>query len=139
MTAPYFHNGAIKTLTDAVRFYVRRDTHPEEWYPTDANGVVRWIGTLPKDLAGKHTITLQGSVNVGQEITIAKAGEVKEKTTTVAAETSAPMAQAAAAGETSGVPAWAWWTGALALLVIAGAGTALVVAQRRKVDAPTHL
>lgn len=33
MTAPYFHNGAIKTLTDAVRFYVRRDTHPEEWYP----------------------------------------------------------------------------------------------------------
>ncbi len=105
----------------------------------DANGVVRWIGTLPKDLAGKHTITLQGSVNVGQEITIAKAGEVKEKTTTVAAETSAPMVQAAAAGETSGVPAWAWWTGALALLVIAGAGTALVVAQRRKVDAPTHL
>lgn len=105
----------------------------------DANGVVRWIGTLPKDLAGKHTITLQGSVNVGQEITIAKAGEVKEKTTTVAAETSAPMAQAAAAGETSGVPAWAWWTGTLALLVIAGAGTALVVAQRRKVDTPTHL
>ena len=105
----------------------------------DANGVVRWIGTLPKDLAGKHTITLQGSVNVGQEITIAKAGEVKKKNTTVAAETSAPAVQAAAAGETSGVPAWAWWTGALALLVIAGAGTALVVAQRRKVDAPTHL
>ena len=105
----------------------------------DANGVVRWIGTLPKDLAGKHTITLQGSVNVGQEITIAKACEVKKKNTTVAAETSAPAVQAAAAGETSGVPAWAWWTGALALLVIAGAGTALVVAQRRKVDAPTHL
>ena len=105
----------------------------------DADGVVRWIGTLPKDLVGKHTITLQGSVNVGQEIAISKAGEVKKKATTVAAETSAPVVQAAAAGETSGVPAWAWWTGALALLVIAGAGTALVVAQRRRADTPTHL
>ena len=47
MTAPYFHNGAIKTLTDAVRFYVRRDTHPEEWYPTDANGVVQKFNDLP--------------------------------------------------------------------------------------------
>ncbi len=46
-TAPYFHNGAIKTLTDAVRFYVRRDTNPEEWYPTDANGVVLKFNDLP--------------------------------------------------------------------------------------------
>ena len=104
----------------------------------DANGVVRWIGKLPKGLTGKHTITLQGSVNVGQEITIASASEVKKKAA-VAAETSAPVAKAAEAAEASGVPAWAWWTGALALLVIAGAGTALVVAQRRKSDAPTHL
>lgn len=46
-TAPYFHNGAIKTLTDAVRFYVRRDTNPEEWYPTDTNGVVQKFNDLP--------------------------------------------------------------------------------------------
>ncbi len=46
-TAPYFHNGAIKTLTDAVRFYVRRDTNPEEWYPTDANGAVLKFNDLP--------------------------------------------------------------------------------------------
>ena len=46
-TAPYFHNGAIKTLTDAVRFYVRRDTNPEEWYPTDGNGVVQKFNDLP--------------------------------------------------------------------------------------------
>lgn len=32
-TAPYFHNGAIKTLRDAVKFYVTRDTNPELWYP----------------------------------------------------------------------------------------------------------
>ena len=73
----------------------------------DANGVVRWIGTLPKDLTGKHTITLQGGVNVGQEITISKATEVKKKTTTVAAETSAPLTQAAAGNEAGGVPVWA--------------------------------
>jgi cytochrome c peroxidase len=46
-TAPYFHNGAFKTLTDAVRFYVRRDTNPEEWYPTDSNGVVQKFNDLP--------------------------------------------------------------------------------------------
>lgn len=46
-TAPYFHNGAIKTLVDAVRFYVRRDTNPEEWYPTDSNGVVQKFNDLP--------------------------------------------------------------------------------------------
>ena len=106
----------------------------------DANGVVRWIGKLPKGLTGKHTITLQGSINVGQEITIAKAAEVKKKATTaVAAETTAPVVQAAEGSDASGLPAWVWWTGALALLVIAGTGTALVVAQRRRVDAPTHL
>lgn len=46
-TAPYFHNGALKTLTDAIRFYVRRDTNPEEWYPIDANGVVQKFNDLP--------------------------------------------------------------------------------------------
>lgn len=46
-TAPYFHNGAIKNLTDAVRFYVRRDTNPEEWYPTDSNGLVQKFNDLP--------------------------------------------------------------------------------------------
>ncbi|MFC5474779.1 cytochrome-c peroxidase [Paraherbaspirillum soli] len=29
----FFHNGYFKTLRDAVTFYVRRDTNPEEWYP----------------------------------------------------------------------------------------------------------
>ncbi len=32
-TAPYFHNGVIKTLRDAVKFYATRDTNPELWYP----------------------------------------------------------------------------------------------------------
>ncbi len=34
VTAPYFHNGKFTTLRDVVSFYVRRDTNPEEWYPS---------------------------------------------------------------------------------------------------------
>jgi cytochrome c peroxidase len=29
-----FHNGAIHSLAQALRFYNTRDTHPEIWYPT---------------------------------------------------------------------------------------------------------
>lgn len=30
----FFHNGAITSLEQAIRFYNTRDTHPEIWYPT---------------------------------------------------------------------------------------------------------
>ena len=30
----FFHNGQIKSLQDAIRFYNTRDTNPELWYPT---------------------------------------------------------------------------------------------------------
>ncbi|NLB47854.1 MAG: hypothetical protein GX814_09010 [Microbacteriaceae bacterium] len=101
----------------------------------DANGVVRWIGTLPEGLTGKHTITMQGSINVGQEITIVAADETKAagKSATVT-ETAETTAGAATPISDGGTPAWAWWTGALALLLIAGASTGLVVAQRRKAE-----
>jgi cytochrome c peroxidase len=49
-TAPYFHNGRFETLQQVVAFYVRRDTNPEEWYPTGANGVEKF-NDLP---AGLH-------------------------------------------------------------------------------------
>ncbi len=29
----FFHNGVFKNLRDALRFYVRRDTNPDEFYP----------------------------------------------------------------------------------------------------------
>jgi cytochrome c peroxidase len=51
ITAPYFHNGRFNTLTELVRFYVRRDTNPEEWYPLDANGVPRKFDDLPPAFA----------------------------------------------------------------------------------------
>jgi len=43
----FFHNGAFSNLTDVVRFYVRRDTNPEEWYPLGPDGVVRKFNDLP--------------------------------------------------------------------------------------------
>ena len=48
----FFHNGRFKTLRDALRFYVRRDTNPEEFYPVDADGVVQKFDDLPADLQG---------------------------------------------------------------------------------------
>jgi cytochrome c peroxidase len=51
LTAPYFHNGRFNTLREAVEFYVRRDTNPEEWYPTGADGAVRKYDDLPPEYA----------------------------------------------------------------------------------------
>jgi len=49
VTAPYFHNGRFATLTEALGFYVRRDTDPDEWYPLDTNGEVRKFDDLPPE------------------------------------------------------------------------------------------
>ena len=43
----FFHNGQIKTLRDAVAFYVSRDTQPEHWYPRKADGSVAKFNDLP--------------------------------------------------------------------------------------------
>ncbi len=42
----FFHNGQIKSLRDAIRFYNTRDTNPERWYPT-VHGVVQKYDDLP--------------------------------------------------------------------------------------------
>ncbi|WP_235914358.1 cytochrome-c peroxidase [Rugamonas rivuli] len=42
----FFHNGALKSLKDVIRFYNTRDTHPERWYPT-VKGVVQKYNDLP--------------------------------------------------------------------------------------------
>ncbi len=41
-----FHNGRFKSLTEALRFYVTRDTDPAAWYPT-VNGEVVKFDDLP--------------------------------------------------------------------------------------------
>lgn len=105
----------------------------------DANGVVRWIGKLPVGLSGKHTLTLQGSINVGQEIEIAQT-EVETRAATISSVAEGTEEAALISAPADGTPAWIWWTSAIALLVIAGAATGLVVAQRkRNAETPTHL
>ncbi|HVT34871.1 MAG TPA: cytochrome c peroxidase [Nevskiaceae bacterium] len=67
LTAPYFHNGYFKTLEDAVAFYARRDTSPEQWYPRDAQGRVQKFNDLPPEL--------RGNVNVDEVPYNRKAGD----------------------------------------------------------------
>lgn len=56
LTAPYFHNGRFATLVDAIGFYVRRDTNPEEWYPTTADGMVTKFDDLPAIYGGQYVV-----------------------------------------------------------------------------------
>jgi cytochrome c peroxidase len=46
LTAPYFHNGAVATLEEAVSFYATRDIDPARWYPV-VGGVVDKFNDLP--------------------------------------------------------------------------------------------
>nr|WP_205964627.1 cytochrome c peroxidase [Ramlibacter agri] len=53
----FFHNGAFSSLEDVVRFYVRRDTDPQLWYPVDAQGNVTSYNDLPAALRGNVNTT----------------------------------------------------------------------------------
>nr|WP_249148185.1 cytochrome c peroxidase [Bradyrhizobium jicamae] len=44
----FFHNGAVHSLRDAVRFYVERETKPELWYPRKADGGIDKYDDLPE-------------------------------------------------------------------------------------------
>lgn len=48
----FFHNGRFTSLRDALRFYVRRDTNPEEWYPPGSDGLPQKFNDLPPQYAG---------------------------------------------------------------------------------------
>jgi cytochrome c peroxidase len=54
----FFHNGAVRSLADAVRFYAQRDTHPGKWYPQDADGQVRKYDDMPVKFA--DNVDVQG-------------------------------------------------------------------------------
>ena len=47
----FFHNGRFHSLPEALRFYVRRDTDPQLWYPRAA-GAVQKFDDLPPALRG---------------------------------------------------------------------------------------
>jgi cytochrome c peroxidase len=44
----FFHNGAIKSLNEVIRFYNTRDTNPELWYPV-VDGVAQKFDDLPPE------------------------------------------------------------------------------------------
>lgn len=75
MTAPYFHNGRFATLKEAIGFYVRRDTNPEEWYPANPDGTVTKFDDLPALYGGRFVVRpgvvgsdagYLGNVNTGE-------------------------------------------------------------------------
>jgi cytochrome c peroxidase len=47
MRPVFFHNGALHTLSDAVRFYAERDTQPQKWYPRGQDGSTLKFDDLP--------------------------------------------------------------------------------------------
>jgi cytochrome c peroxidase len=49
MRKVFFHNGVFNNLRDVVRFYVRRDTHSQEWYPVRPDGTVEKFNDLPPE------------------------------------------------------------------------------------------
>jgi cytochrome c peroxidase len=46
----FFHNGRFHSLTEALRFYVQRDTDPQRWYPVAKDGRVIKFDDLPPAL-----------------------------------------------------------------------------------------
>lgn len=48
----FFHNGRFGTLEEVMRFYVTRDTAPQDWYARDAAGRVQRFDDLPDALRG---------------------------------------------------------------------------------------
>ncbi len=51
-TGPYFHNGSVKNLSEAVEFYVTRDVNPGRWYPKSATGEIAIFNDLPQKYHG---------------------------------------------------------------------------------------
>ena len=53
----FFHNGRFATLAEALRFYVRRDTNPGEFYPPGDDGSPQKFDDLPPEFAGNVNAT----------------------------------------------------------------------------------
>lgn len=62
----FFHNGVFQTLEQVIRFYARRDSHPELFYPLDASGNPVRFNDLPAALRGNVTTQLPFGRTAGQ-------------------------------------------------------------------------
>ena len=43
----FFHNGVLRSLDEVLRFYARRDSYPQEFYPRGADGAIAKFDDLP--------------------------------------------------------------------------------------------
>jgi cytochrome c peroxidase len=65
LTAPYFHNGEFASLQDAIGFYVRRDTNPEQWFTAaDAPDTFDKFDDLPALFGGQFKVDI---VKIGSD------------------------------------------------------------------------
>ncbi|GAA2189943.1 hypothetical protein GCM10009786_25180 [Leucobacter alluvii] len=103
----------------------------------DKNGVVRWSGTLPKDVRGTHTITIQGSTNAGAVIDIVEPKKKKSarsadvETEALSGAVAEDRVTSAAIIPAGGMALWEWWASAAGLAAIAACMTLLTIRQRR--------
>jgi len=68
LAAPYFHNGSVATLREAVAFYATRDTNPERWYPKGADGPAKKFDDLPeKHRSNANTVEVPYDRRPGQK------------------------------------------------------------------------
>ena len=71
----FFHNGAFTSLEQVIRFYVRRDTDPQLWYPTDPSGTVLTYDDLPQALRGNvNTLEVPYNRRPGQAPALTDSG-----------------------------------------------------------------
>ena len=59
----FFHNGAVHSLADAVRFYAERDARPGKWYPKDTDG----RGRKYDDMLAKYAANVDAQGPFGQQ------------------------------------------------------------------------
>lgn len=118
----------------------------DEEAKADADGVVRWSGTLPKDVSGDHVITLQGSTNTGAEIKILE--DEKDEAAKSASQTDSALAAQVAAGQQAqagilggpnGMAGWEWWAIAASLVAIAACTSLLARRQllQQRLESPS--
>jgi cytochrome c peroxidase len=63
----FFHNGRFHTLRDALRFYVRRDTDPQLWYPAADQGVTKFDDLPPARRVNVDVIDLPLTLSAGAQ------------------------------------------------------------------------
>jgi cytochrome c peroxidase len=63
----FFHNGFVKALGDAIRFYVERDAVPQRWYPTVRGRATIKFDDLPAPYRGNVDASAPFGASIGSQ------------------------------------------------------------------------